>query len=473
MAQSSRTWMETLTDFIPRWPKRYRVDSEVAINRNTEKPRKANLSAPLPEPEDQFHLAPENSGSFIAKPGEKIRHSNKPQLDFTPSMHDLELPRLDFGGGNRAMVGNAHSTERTPGLVGDVETPGVRRESPNTAYREQNRPFRANEPNVARGYQQANSFRQYEDEYRPQETFGYDPSVRVVRRQKEPDKFDETKVEWSDYLRHFETVAHWNQWNYREMGMQLAMSLKDDAQRIAADTQESTGYIDYNTLVKELNHRYNPAEREFTHRVEFRSRVKRSSETTTQFGYALRRLALKAFPNISRVCQEQLVLDQFVTGLGGTDLKRHVQFGHPQDLNKAIALATEYESFEQKSSFRSTKPQNANVMSVNPEENVSVKEFRALCATIEQNTRELNSLKHGLSRENRDQAPVARRPNGAFRCYFCNMEGHMQRNCPRRVEIPAGNGAASGAHTNGKNDRSGDLNGDRLRSRSDSQPGRQ
>ena len=35
-----------------------------------------------------------------------------------------------------------------------------------------------------------------------------------------------------------------------------------------------------------------------------------------------------------------------VTGLNNHELKRHVQFGHPKNLNEAIALALEYDSFE-------------------------------------------------------------------------------------------------------------------------------
>ena len=44
--------------------------------------------------------------------------------------------------------------------------------------------------------------------------------------------------------------------------------------------------------------------------------------------------------------REQWVLDQFMLGLGNRELQKHVQFGHPRDLNEAISLATEYVAFE-------------------------------------------------------------------------------------------------------------------------------
>ena len=49
-----------------------------------------------------------------------------------------------------------------------------------------------------------------------------------------------------------------------------------------------------------------------------------------QFGYALRRLASKAFPGISLNAQEQWILDQFINGLGNAEIRKHVQFAHPK-----------------------------------------------------------------------------------------------------------------------------------------------
>ena len=42
------------------------------------------------------------------------------------------------------------------------------------------------------------------------------------------------------------------------------------------------------------------------------------------------------------------MIDQFVTGLPSKDLRRHVQFHHPSSIHEAIALASEFESFEER-----------------------------------------------------------------------------------------------------------------------------
>ena len=42
------------------------------------------------------------------------------------------------------------------------------------------------------------------------------------RKQKEPDKYDGEKVEWQDFIVHFETVATWNGWT--DLGKRLTAS---------------------------------------------------------------------------------------------------------------------------------------------------------------------------------------------------------------------------------------------------------
>ena len=81
---------------------------------------------------------------------------------------------------------------------------------------------------------------------------------RVERKQCEPDKFDSERTEWSDYIQHFETVAEWNGWSYEEKGMQLAMSLQCQAQRVLGDVAHYGGTEDYECLLHELSRRFNP-----------------------------------------------------------------------------------------------------------------------------------------------------------------------------------------------------------------------
>ena len=104
-------------------------------------------------------------------------------------------------------------------------------------------------------------------------------------------------------------------WDYAERGVNLAMSLR----------------------VKKEN----------LHRVEFRSRFKKKGESVTEYGFALNRIASDAYPRMPPEARETIVIDQFVSGLPSKDLRRHIQFHRPSSIHEAIALASEFESFEE------------------------------------------------------------------------------------------------------------------------------
>ena len=166
----------------------------------------------------------------------------------------------------------------------------------------------------------------------------------VKRKEKEPDTFDGKTVDWADYIVHFEQVAYWNQWDEREKAQQLSMCLRGVAQKTLSDL--TIGLLsDYSALKNVLSQRFNPREIEIAHRCEFRNIKRQKDDTVADYGHRLRRLAQKAYPTLRYHEIEPTVIDQYIHGLNNYDLKKHVQFHHPQTLNQAIAFATEYEAF--------------------------------------------------------------------------------------------------------------------------------
>ena len=491
IVRKSKSWIQCLTDFIPRWPRVSNTNSTVVINKVPEKYPKANLSAPAmlehrdhfePDMDSsdsienyQFHSTPQNQEPV---PMREKSSKNKPEFlsrktlinqETGPHGPEIEnrvgynrdhgFTRLDLEQRRQAFNGEQFSPNRPEflsreRLINQEKGPYGPELDNKTGYnrndgtigwdfdpqkqvflrdRKTREFLNGNEFPVHDRDHQANN-EHYYDHFQPKGQFqnNYGNQNYANRRQKEPDKFEESKIDWSDYLHHFKTVANWNRWTYDEMGMQLAMCLKGDAQRIVTDSHKINGCIDYNTLISELNYRYNPAQSEYTYKMEFRARLKKSNETAMEYGYALRRLGSKAFPNISRECQEQLVLDQFVMGLVNIELKRHVQFGHAKDLNQAISLAAEFEAFDQKSLYKTFKPANS-VMSIEPnsKNQSNNSDLKELCASLQDNTKELRNWKQ-MSNSDPVKAKVNPEKNlrKIIRCYYCNEEGHIQRNCP-------------------------------------------
>ena len=172
------------------------------------------------------------------------------------------------------------------------------------------------------------------------------PNEKLPRRkQKEPDKYDGEKVEWQDFIVHFETVATWNGWTDLEKGLQLATCLRGKAQKVLSELKPSQK-SDYHTLTSVLAERFNPPHRENVFRAMLRQRKRLPKESLMDFGCEVSRLAHKAYLKFPYEALDQVSREQFVRGLFDVDMKRYVDLQNPSSLEEAISLATQFESFD-------------------------------------------------------------------------------------------------------------------------------
>ena len=88
------------------------------------------------------------------------------------------------------------------------------------------------------------------------------------RKLKDPNPFNGTSVEWSDYYKHFQTVADWNNWTSAERAKQLVMSFDGEAIKLLGELSDFV-LQDYQLLGQELNRRYDPTERSSAWKIEF------------------------------------------------------------------------------------------------------------------------------------------------------------------------------------------------------------
>ena len=201
------------------------------------------------------------------------------------------------------------------------------------------------------------------------------------RKQKESDKYDGEKVEWPDYLVHFETIAKWNGWSDGEKGLQLVTCLRGRAQRVLSEIP-SDQREDFATLSEFLARRFNPPNRENAFRFELRQHKKLAKESLMEYGGEVLRLGQKAYPNFPPEAIDQIATDQFVKGLPDPEQKKYVDLENPGSLDEAVSLALQYESCSS-TDGRVTKPRVAPV-SVNDDKRASVKEMAQLRQRINQ-----------------------------------------------------------------------------------------
>ena len=99
--------------------------------------------------------------------------------------------------------------------------------------------------------------------------------------------------------------------------------------------------------------------------------------------------------------QERWVLDQFRIGFGNIDVQRHVQFGHPRDLNAAISLAIEFEAFEAGTKDKLRKPTNI---------------LAEVCAVGDRYQSTQSSTSNSFDLSN-------------IECRYCKKKGHFKNDC--------------------------------------------
>ena len=164
-----------------------------------------------------------------------------------------------------------------------------------------------------------------------------------MRREREPPKFN-GHIDLSDYLQQFQIVSVWNRWTIEEMGLQLAMSLTGEATEILG-TLGPNYSADYASLVKALRDRYDHEGRSYQHAMAFLNVSCQSEQDISSYGHEVRRLAYKAYPGIPM--DERILVDIFVKGLPGQDIRRHVYLSRPKTLSEAISLGVSFETIEQ------------------------------------------------------------------------------------------------------------------------------
>ena len=195
----------------------------------------------------------------------------------------------------------------------------------------------------------------------------YNGRYNFRKKPRYPQKFDSSKVHWADYKIHFEKAAKYNGWSMEEKADQLILSFDGESLKLLSQFSEQV-QNNYDQLVDALNTQFDPVERAAAYKIEFRSRARRRNEAIMEFSADLRHMVTRAYPNQTSSAQELFLIDQFIMGLGGLQLKRHVQFGHPKTLHEAISLAIEAEAFDTAHGGDNFRRPKAEVSLVQPAE---------------------------------------------------------------------------------------------------------
>ena len=247
---------------------------------------------------------------------------------------------------------------------------------------------------------------------------------------------------WDEWIDHFESVATVCGWDDAAKLKWLHVRLTGRAgtafRRLPAETK-----ADYNAAVGALKERFEPASKRELYMASLNSRTKKRSEDWAVYGEDLKLLADKAYPELQEAAREQFALNQFLN----VQVAFAVKQAKPTTVNDAIRLTMEMESY-----LRPSKP--AKKVTFMDEGDNDQEETRVVAAAgtlrpttdaamqqllqrMERIETELQSCRKAM---NEQPAGPSRQRRWARppKCWNCDEEGHLARNCtapPRNPRV--------------------------------------
>ncbi len=246
------------------------------------------------------------------------------------------------------------------------------------------------------------------------------PPMRVEREKFQPPSFDGTG-DVNFFIHQFEDVAAANEWGGGPARIHLRAALKDSATACGqAETVEG--------IMTALRARFGMTSREAKAKL---ATLRRDSKTTLQeHAERVEKLVGIAYAEFPRQHIDAMKLDMFHTTLGHPYLQRHLLAVQAPTLEAAIHAGNEFLQ------IKTYTEGGSSIRQVEEEEAEKADSARAISSPLDTLLLAMSKLTEEVQAPKTTQrnqpAPVTeRRP---VRCFGCNKEGHVRRQCPTKPQ---------------------------------------
>lgn len=296
------------------------------------------------------------------------------------------------------------------------------------------------------------------------------------------------KEDWKVWIRRFEAIAERKQWDDSTRLDNLLPKLQGRAGDFVFTQLPKQTLTCYSELVKELNSRFRVVETKRTFAAKFSQRVQGPNETAEEYAAELKRLYSKAYQSRDQKTRQEDLVRRFIDGLRDNDARFEIEYNkEPEDIDEAVYHAVNFLQTKRRSNpdpfldkkfkrFARRAAAEPSYESYDAEE----EDFQDDVAGIDHACRvppraekpsEKKFTKQELKSENRERAagsddslklltetrdlvqnlvtqikdiasssqskqtvqPIASQQRRGIVCYGCNEQGHIIRDCPKRV----------------------------------------
>ena len=253
--------------------------------------------------------------------------------------------------------------------------------------------------------------------------------LRVTQQAERPERFKPPQYNGEGdielFIQHFTEVAMANNWNEMATLLHLREALQDSA-------KEYSRAATVDAIFATLRSRYGVTQKEA--RVKLSGLRKDSRRSLHDHALDVEKLVRQAFGDLPEGTQTNMMLETFCGSLGHAALQRHLLAVRPETLAEAVQHGQEFLQVKTDRPSSDTSKVRAMEGSESDDEVAEVMEASRL-DTLTQTVKQLADAVLKMQQQN------VTKPSKEAKCWGCQKNGHIRKNCPTHPWTQTGNEA--------------------------------